>query len=250
MSAIKANIGDYVSECTNLTSVSIPDSVTKLGTTHLYNCFSLSNLVVGNSATNIGNYAFLGLHQPLPASRFPAAFPASGTGVRPHPARDQPHPNGRLLPASGPAHLFFDCPKSLFQRLPTLPMAANTSRPMAGYWGLSRMHWTGQSHACRRDPGAGHCAFCDGCTSLTNVIPPLRGSPASGILLHQPGPADDPPKQRHSVSTAAFAGNRSTSVTIPDSVTSIGRAMAATFQPDQRGYRHASAALKPAPRSA
>ena len=45
-------------DCTNLTSVVIPDSVTKLGIYAFYNCGGLTNVVIPNSVTEIGTYAF------------------------------------------------------------------------------------------------------------------------------------------------------------------------------------------------
>ena len=48
------------SGCTNLTSVTIPNSVTNIGNTAFYGCTSLSNVTIPNSVTNIGNSAFSG----------------------------------------------------------------------------------------------------------------------------------------------------------------------------------------------
>jgi hypothetical protein len=54
--------------CTALTSVTIPDSVTRIGTSlnsagnagAFVNCTSLTNVIIGNSVTNIGGAAFFG----------------------------------------------------------------------------------------------------------------------------------------------------------------------------------------------
>ena len=62
------SIGDNAfSGCTGLTSVTIPDSVTQIGTTlyggplgfAFYNCTSLTNVMIGNNVTNIGYAAFV-----------------------------------------------------------------------------------------------------------------------------------------------------------------------------------------------
>ena len=45
-------------ECTNLTTVTIPNSVTSIGYMAFRVCKSLSNVTIGNSVTNIGDYAF------------------------------------------------------------------------------------------------------------------------------------------------------------------------------------------------
>lgn len=44
--------------CSSLTSVVIPDSVTSIGERALYSCDSLTSVVIGDSVTSIGNYAF------------------------------------------------------------------------------------------------------------------------------------------------------------------------------------------------
>ncbi|HXR04663.1 MAG TPA: leucine-rich repeat domain-containing protein, partial [Verrucomicrobiae bacterium] len=46
--------------CTNLTSVTIPDSVTNLGDSALAGCTALTNITIPNSVTSIGNSAFAG----------------------------------------------------------------------------------------------------------------------------------------------------------------------------------------------
>ena len=46
------------SDCTSLTSVVIPDSVTSIGNAAFSDCTSLTSVVIGDSVTSIGNYAF------------------------------------------------------------------------------------------------------------------------------------------------------------------------------------------------
>ena len=52
-------IGDYAfSDCTELTSVTIPDSVTDIRWRAFYNCVSLKSVTIPKSVTHIDNYAF------------------------------------------------------------------------------------------------------------------------------------------------------------------------------------------------
>ena len=45
-------------DCTNLTSVTIPDSVTRIGTSAFNGCSGLTSVTIGNGVTSIGNCAF------------------------------------------------------------------------------------------------------------------------------------------------------------------------------------------------
>ncbi len=56
------SIGSYASfyGCTSLTSITIPDSVTSIGSEMFYNCTSLTSIEIPNSVTSIGYRAFRG----------------------------------------------------------------------------------------------------------------------------------------------------------------------------------------------
>ena len=55
------SIGRYAFEqCTNLTNIEIPNSVTSIGDYAFYGCSGLTNVVIGNSVTTIRDYAFSG----------------------------------------------------------------------------------------------------------------------------------------------------------------------------------------------
>ena len=55
------SIGEYAfSWCSGLTSITFPNSVTSIGYGAFYYCSGLTSVTIPNSVTSIGNYAFKG----------------------------------------------------------------------------------------------------------------------------------------------------------------------------------------------
>ena len=59
VSAFKARINNHQA-CSSLTSITIPNSVTSIGSSAFSGCYRLTSITLPNSVTSIGNYAFYG----------------------------------------------------------------------------------------------------------------------------------------------------------------------------------------------
>ena len=67
-------------DCTNLTSVTIPNSVTTIGNGAFNSCINLTSVSIPNSVTSIGNYAFAGCSK-LTSVEIPSSITAIGEGL-------------------------------------------------------------------------------------------------------------------------------------------------------------------------
>ena len=190
--------GSAFSGCTGLTGVTIPDSVTNIGNYAFENCTGLTGVTIGNSVTSIGYYAFngcTGLTEILYNAKA-AADLALGSDV----FRNAGSSSGGLRVVIGdgvehiPAYLFYGC-KGL-----TSVTIGNSVTSIGGYtfYGCTGLTSVTIPNGVT---SIEVCAFY-GCTGLTSVTIPDSVTSIGG---------------------SAFYGCAGlTSVTIPDSVTSIG----------------------------
>ena len=75
------SIGDYAfSHCSGLTSVTIGNSVTSIGRYAFYNCSKLTSVIIPNSVTSIGDYAFVGCSG-LTSVTIPNSVTSIGSGA-------------------------------------------------------------------------------------------------------------------------------------------------------------------------
>ena len=78
------SIGDYAfSYCSELTSVTIPDSVTSIGNGAFYDCSGLTSVIIGNGVTSIGGYAFSGCSGLTSVTMLPTNPPTIVSGAIP-----------------------------------------------------------------------------------------------------------------------------------------------------------------------
>ena len=86
ISSSVTSIGGYAfSDCTSLTSITIPSSVTSIVSGAFSNCTSLTSITIPNSVTSIGNYAFNGC-----SSLTSITIPSSVTSIGDYAFQDCP----------------------------------------------------------------------------------------------------------------------------------------------------------------
>ena len=74
-------IGDYALQgCENLTKVTLPNTITKIGNYAFYNCKNLTSIAIPDSVTTIGTYAFQSCKK-LTEITFPSRVQIIGDGV-------------------------------------------------------------------------------------------------------------------------------------------------------------------------
>ena len=71
------------SGCSDLTSVTIPDSVTSIGGSAFNGCIGLTSVTIGNSVTSIGSHTFFGCSSLTQLILFPSTPPALGSSAIP-----------------------------------------------------------------------------------------------------------------------------------------------------------------------
>ena len=187
-------IGNYAfSGCTGLTSVTIPNSVTSIGNYAFYNCTGLTSVVIPDSVTSIGRSAFEGCTG-LTSITIPDSVTSIGESAFYNTAWYNNQPNG-LVYADKVAYKY----KGV--------MPSNTSIVLK-----------------EGTLGIGDYAF-EGCSGLTSItIPDSVMNIGSGAFRGCTGLTSITiPNSVTSIGVQTFSYcSGLTSITIPDSVTSIG----------------------------
>lgn len=104
-------IGDNAFDgCTNLSTITLPDRVTKIGGQAFYNCSSLENISFSDCITNIGDYAFMGCSN-LSSVVLPDSITTLGEEIFAHCVNLKDISLPQLITSIGP--YFFYCCTSL-----------------------------------------------------------------------------------------------------------------------------------------
>ena len=180
-------------ECTELTRITIPNSVTSIGGDYAFSgCTGLTSIAIPNSVTSIGDHAFSGC-----TGLTSIAIPNSVTSIGDHAFSGCTGLTSITIPSSVTSiedHAFSDCTGLTSITIPN-SVTSIGKYAFSGCWGLTNITISNSITSIR------DCAFL-GCTGLI------------GITI---------PNSVTSIGEYAFSGCTGlTSITIPDSVTSIG----------------------------
>ena len=203
------SIGDWAFEnCTGLTSVTIPDSVTSIGDEAFAFCDSLTSVTIGNSVTSIGDEAFA-----FCDSLTSVTIGNSVTSIGNSAFEDCTGLTSITIPDSVTSigdYAFFDCSGLTSVTIPDSVTSIGGSA-FSGCTGLTSVTIPDSVTSI------GDEAF-NNCTRLTSITVkegnPKYSSDEYGVLFNK----DKTLLIQYPI------GNKRTSYTIPDSVTSIGEA--------------------------
>ena len=204
------------SGCNNLSSVSIPNSVTTIGYQAFYGCNSLASVSIPNSVTSIGYHAFSGC-----SSLASASIPSSVTRIGYHAFQNCSSLTSVTIPGSLTTierGVFYGCSNLSFVSIPS----SVTSIGSEAFYGCSSLTSISIPNSVT---SIGSEAF-QGCSSLTSVTIPNSMTTIgmwafSGISGLKSVVI---PNSVTSIEYGAFSGCSSLiSVTIPGSLTNIDK---------------------------
>ena len=202
-------------DCSMLTSVTIPDSVTSIGREAFYGCSGLTSITIPDSVTSIGSFAFSGC-----SGLTSITIPDSVTSIGSSAFRGCSRLTSITIPASVTSigdSAFRDCNSLTSVTIPD----GVTSIEGYAFWGCSGLTSVTIPDGVTSIEGY---AFW-GCSGLTSVTIPDSVTSIGGYAFYGCTSLTSItiPNSVTSIGDSAFRDcNSLTSVTIPDSVTSIG----------------------------